>query len=90
MFFCIFLTFQNASNSVEPAASLDCATLASERDSYVYAVKQTENEEKIMARVEVNKQAPEFTAPDFNGNSVSLSNFTDRVNVLLIFNRSFS
>jgi peroxiredoxin len=43
-----------------------------------------------MARVEVNKQAPEFTAPDFNGNSVSLSNFTDRVNVLLIFNRSFS
>ena len=43
-----------------------------------------------MARVEVNKQAPEFTVPDLNGNSVSLSDFTNRVNVLLIFNRSFS
>lgn len=43
-----------------------------------------------MARVELNKQAPEFTAPDFNGNNISLSDFTDRVNVLLIFNRSFS
>lgn len=43
-----------------------------------------------MARVEVNKQAPEFTALDFNGDSVSLSDFTERGNVLLIFNRSFS
>ncbi len=43
-----------------------------------------------MTKVEINKQAPEFTALDFTGNSVSLSNFTDRVNVLLIFNRSFS
>jgi len=56
----------------------------------VYVAKQTENEEIIMSRVEINKQAPEFTAPDFNGNSVSLADFTDRVNVLLVFNRSFS
>ncbi len=53
-------------------------------------VKQTESEEPIMARVELNKQAPEFTTLDFNGNSVSLSDFTDRMNVLLVFNRSFS
>jgi len=43
-----------------------------------------------MARVEVKKQAPEFTASDYNGKSVSLSDFTDQTNVLLIFNRSFS
>jgi len=57
---------------------------------YVYTIQQTANEETIMTRVEVNKQAPEFTAPDMSGNSVSLSDFTDRLNVLLIFNRSFS
>jgi peroxiredoxin len=43
-----------------------------------------------MAKVELNKHAPEFTSLDFNGNSVSLSNFTDRMNVLLVLNRSFS
>ena len=43
-----------------------------------------------MAKVKLNKYAPEFTSLDFNGNSVSLSNFTDRMNVLLVLNRSFS
>lgn len=43
-----------------------------------------------MARVELNKQAPEFTSLDFNGTSVSLSDFGGRLNVLLVFNRSFS
>ena len=43
-----------------------------------------------MAKVELNKHAPEFTSLDLNGTSVSLSNFTDRKNVLLVLNRSFS
>jgi peroxiredoxin len=42
-----------------------------------------------MARVELNTPAPEFTLPDFNGNSVSLSDFNDRKNVLVVFNRGF-
>lgn len=43
-----------------------------------------------MAKVELNKHAPEFTSLDLNGNSVSLSDFTHRKNVLLVLNRSFS
>lgn len=43
-----------------------------------------------MAKVEVNTRAPEFTSIDCNGNSVSLSELTERKNVLLIFNRGFS
>ena len=43
----------------------------------------------IIDRVELNTQAPEFTLTDFNGNSVSLSDFTDRKNVLVVFNRGF-
>jgi peroxiredoxin len=43
-----------------------------------------------MSRVELHQQASEFTSLDFNGNSISLSDFTDRMNVLLVFNRSFS
>ncbi len=42
-----------------------------------------------MAKVELNTQAPEFTLLDFNGNSVSLSDFNDRKNVLVVFNRGF-
>ena len=42
-----------------------------------------------MARVELNKHAPKFTLLDFNGNSVSLSDFTNRKNVLVVFNRGF-
>jgi len=42
-----------------------------------------------MAKVELNSKAPEFTLLDFNGNSVSLSSFTDRKNVLVVFSRGF-
>jgi peroxiredoxin len=42
-----------------------------------------------MARVELNTQAPAFTLLDFNGDSISLSDFTDQKNVLVVFNRGF-
>jgi peroxiredoxin len=42
-----------------------------------------------MARVELNIQAPNFTLSDFNGKSVSLSDFAGQKNVLVIFNRGF-
>ena len=42
-----------------------------------------------MAKVELNTPAPGFTLSDFNGNSVSLSDFTNRKNVLLVINRGF-
>ena len=42
-----------------------------------------------MAKVELNAQAPEFTLLDFNGESISLSDFTGRRNVLVVFNRGF-
>lgn len=47
-------------------------------------------EETPMARVEAKTKAPGFTAVEFNGNSVSLADFTGRKNVLLILNRSFT
>jgi peroxiredoxin len=43
----------------------------------------------VMARVELNVQAPDFTLDDFNGNSVSLSNYKNKKNVLVVFNRGF-
>jgi peroxiredoxin len=42
-----------------------------------------------MARVEVNVQAPDFTLSDFNGKSVSLSDFIKKKNVMVVFNRGF-
>lgn len=42
-----------------------------------------------MAKIEINTPAPEFTLPDFNGSSVSLSDFSGRKNVLVVFNRGF-
>ncbi len=42
-----------------------------------------------MARVALNAHAHEFTSIDFSGNSVSLSDFTGRKNVLVVFNRGF-
>lgn len=48
-----------------------------------------QREEPIMSRVELNTPAPEFTLSDFNGNSVSISDFIDRKNVLAVFNRGF-
>lgn len=43
-----------------------------------------------MPRVALNVPAPGFTLPDLNGNAVSLSDFRDHKNVLLVFNRTFA
>ncbi|MGP8152855.1 MAG: peroxiredoxin family protein [Smithella sp.] len=42
-----------------------------------------------MAKVELNIQAPDFTLNDFNGKSVSLSDYINKKNVLVVFNRGF-
>lgn len=42
-----------------------------------------------MARVELNIHAPDFTLNDFNGKSVSLSEFINLKNILVVFNRGF-
>jgi peroxiredoxin len=34
--------------------------------------------------------APDFTLPDLDGTPVSLSDFRDKMNVLLVFNRGFA
>jgi peroxiredoxin len=40
-------------------------------------------------RVELNQPAPDFTLTDFKGKEVRLSDFQNRQNVLLVFNRGF-
>ena len=47
-----------------------------------------ENELK-MTRLLVNTDAPEFVLDDFNGMKVSLSDYKNKKNVLLVFNRGF-
>jgi peroxiredoxin len=42
-----------------------------------------------MARVELNVQAPDFTLNDFKGNSVTLSDYKNKKNVMVVFNRGF-
>jgi len=42
-----------------------------------------------MARVELNVQAPDFTLNDFNGKSVALSDYINKKNVMVVFNRGF-
>ena len=42
-----------------------------------------------MPRVSLNTPAPDFSLPNFQGNTVRLSDFKDQANVLLIFNRGF-
>ena len=42
-----------------------------------------------MAKVEVNVAAPDFVLNDFNGTAVSLSDYRNVHNVLLVFNRGF-
>ncbi len=43
-----------------------------------------------MSKVAINKQAPDFTLPDYHGNLVSLSHFKGKQHVLLVFNRGFT
>jgi peroxiredoxin len=42
-----------------------------------------------MARVELNVQAPDFTLNDFNGTTVSLSDFLNKKHAMVVFNRGF-
>jgi peroxiredoxin len=42
-----------------------------------------------MSRAELNKPAPNFTLRDFKGNEISLTDFQNKKNVLLVFNRGF-
>jgi peroxiredoxin len=42
-----------------------------------------------MSRVSLNTPAPDFTLTDFKGQTVHLSDFQGRQNVLLVFNRGF-
>jgi peroxiredoxin len=42
-----------------------------------------------MSRVELNQPAPDFTLTDFKGNEIRLSDFQNKKNVLLVFNRGF-
>jgi peroxiredoxin len=43
-----------------------------------------------MPQVSLNTPAPNFTLPDFLGETVSLSDYTGKLNILLVFNRTFS
>jgi peroxiredoxin len=43
-----------------------------------------------MARVKINKQAPDFILPDFHDNNIRLSDYRGEKNVVLIFNRGFT
>ncbi len=40
-------------------------------------------------KAQLNKPAPDFTLPDFNGRAVTLSEFSAKKNVVLVFNRGF-
>lgn len=42
-----------------------------------------------MSRVELHQKAPDFSLTDFKGQTVQLSAFEGRQNVLLVFNRGF-
>jgi peroxiredoxin len=43
-----------------------------------------------MPRVALNTPAPDFSLQDFQGKTVRLSDFRDKSNVLLVFNRGFA
>ena len=40
-------------------------------------------------RVQIDQPAPDFTLTDADGQQISLSDFKDKSNVLLVFNRGF-
>jgi peroxiredoxin len=43
-----------------------------------------------MARVELNTPAPDFSLEDIQGNTVKLSDYREKSNILLVFNRGFT
>lgn len=42
-----------------------------------------------MSKVQLNSPAPDFTLADFKGEAVKLSEYRDKQQVLLVFNRGF-
>jgi len=40
-------------------------------------------------RIQIDQFAPEFSLRDFSGQQIKLSDFKDKSNVLLVFNRGF-
>jgi peroxiredoxin len=40
-------------------------------------------------RVQIDQSAPEFSLRDANGQQIKLSDFKDKSNLLLVFNRGF-
>jgi peroxiredoxin len=40
-------------------------------------------------RVQLNQPAPDFSLADANGQQIRLSDFKNKANVLLVFNRGF-
>lgn len=42
-----------------------------------------------MPKVNLNQPAPDFTLADFKGQPVSLSDFSGKAHLLLVFNRGF-
>jgi peroxiredoxin len=42
-----------------------------------------------MPKVSINAPAPDFTLDDYRGDPVSLSDFKNKQNVLLVFSRGF-
>jgi peroxiredoxin len=43
-----------------------------------------------MAKVNLDKPAPDFELADFSGKAVRLSDYRGKSNVLLVFNRGFT
>jgi mycoredoxin-dependent peroxiredoxin len=43
-----------------------------------------------MSKVSLNTPAPDFTLKDYQGKPVSLSDYKEKQNVLLVFNRGFA
>jgi peroxiredoxin len=43
-----------------------------------------------MPKVSLNTPVPDFTLQNFQGEPVSLSDFHDKADVLLVFNRTFA
>ena len=41
-------------------------------------------------RVQINQPAPDFSLKDAHGQQVNLSDFKNKANVLLVFNRGFA
>jgi len=44
----------------------------------------------MMARVSINKHAPDFELSNFEGKTIRLSDFQNKTNIVLVFNRGFN